>query len=139
VALIVIVAAIASAFGGSPALPSLAGVWTYETGETMTFTPSGSGGYTISMRDTVSPQCPVADDGTVTSSSGQYEGSINLYPISGSSPDTCSASEGVAQITITVAKNGNSANVATVAENGVDCSDCGQRTMTRLSDTATSR
>jgi len=132
VALIVVVAVIASALSGSSSAGSLAGAWSDGTGDTFTFTPSGSGSYTIGLSSGTSPRCTVADDGTVTGSDRRFQGSLDLYP-QDSTGGTCPTTDGTASITIELSADGKSASVDTVAESGGGCSDCGQGGLTRQS------
>jgi hypothetical protein len=66
----------------------------------------------------------------VTGSNRHYKGSIDLYSTSASATGTCKPKIGVAQITITLAANGASANINLVGNN---CPTCKPQVWTRQS------
>ncbi|MGH3226335.1 MAG: serine/threonine-protein kinase, partial [Streptosporangiaceae bacterium] len=111
-------------------VPSIAGSWTQNGTTTFTFTSSGPNTYKVSELDKDAPQCAAPDDGTVTGGNRHYKGSVNLYQTSGSTTGSCEPKTGVAQIAITIAANGATADVSLV---GNDCPTCGAQTWTRQS------
>ena len=118
----------ATTIGSGSSAPSIVGAWS-DGDATFSFTPSGSGAYTVGLVNSGDARCKQADDGTITGSNGQYQGSISLYQQTGTSEGQCDARVGTAHITIIIAANGASASVDVV---GNDCSTgCGRQTWTR--------
>ena len=127
------VAAIATvivATSGSGPL-SIAGTWAQNGNTTWTFTSSGPNTYTVAEDYKNDARCDAPHDGTVTGSNRHYNGTINLYPLSGGNSGQCQAPNGKAQITITLAANGSSAKISLVGNER--CPDCVPQTWTRQS------
>jgi hypothetical protein len=99
----------------------LTGTWTQQGTYVFDFTQTSPGSYTGDMGG-ANAQCRVANDIKVKGSNGHYKGTIDLYR-------GCRAVTGIGAITINVAANGRTAQVAT---SGSECSDCGTGTWTRV-------